>query len=230
MFATNIVAYCLLDFYRQKREKARTTMLSADSEERPALRAGCRLATEYELNKPDRTRRTYFGSIGCDVYGWPSSGGVIIRHQADAIEMQCLGLDHLEPPLTRSKDQDEEDAFCLRLLNIGGKWWSSEHRSRLIWRQLNGMTSIIEDETEEEMREIWVGWPKSGGILLSVFQSEMGHIRTPEDMGRLRMALTMEERCELLRTRFGAVYYEHAEDYAGFSAQHAKISRAIPVL
>ena len=71
--------------------------------------------------------------------------------------MQYLDLDRSEPPIARLKDQSDEDAFCNRLINIGGKWWASEIRSQLIWRELNGMATEIEDETDEEMREVWFG-------------------------------------------------------------------------
>lgn len=120
--------------------------------------------------------------------------------------MQRLGLDRIEPQAIRFKDQEEEDAVCLRLLSIGRKWWSSERRNFLIWRELNGVVSGVEDEIDEEMRQVWVGWPESGGVLVPEFQSQVGKIMVPDDIRRLRMALAMEERCEMLRSRFGAVF------------------------
>jgi hypothetical protein len=196
-----------------------------DSEQPAQVHAGGPSGIDYGQIKIDRTKRARFGDFGCTIYGWPSCGGVIIRNQADAIEMQYLDLDRFEPPITRLKDQNDADAFCTRLIDIGRKWWPSEKRSQLIWRELNGMGTDIEDETDEEVRELWVGWPKSGGVLISEFQSNIGEIKIPEDIGRLRMALTMEERYELLRKRFGAVYYEHPQEYSGFSDQHAMLCR-----
>jgi hypothetical protein len=206
-----------------------TTSRSADLEKPRLVHAGGRVGIDYgelegENAKFRGNMRTQFGDAGCNIYGHPSVGGVIMRTQADAIEMQYLGLDRLEPQTTRSKDQKDEDAFCLELINIGGKWWPSERRANLIWWELNYEGTDIEDETAEEMREVWVGWPELGGLLISEFQSTVGEIKIPEDIGRLRMALTNKERCKLLRTRFGAVYYKDPREYAGFSKQHAILS------
>ena len=221
----NMLVYWVLKHQHEKRKIKKTVSPYVNTETPAQVHAGGRLGIDYGQMKIDRTKRARFGDFGCTIYGWPSCGGVIIRNQADAIEMQYLGLDRFEPPITRLKDQNDEDAFCTRLINIGGKWWPGEKRSQLVWRELNGMGTDIEDETDEEMRELWVGWPKSGGVLISEFQSHIGEIKIPEDIGRLRMALTMEERCELLKTKFGAVYYENPQEYTGFSDQYAMLCR-----
>ena len=94
----------------------------------------------------------------------------------------------------------------------------------LIWRDMNGMTSEIEDETDEEMKEVWIGWPEKGGTLVSEYQNCVGKIKITDDIGRSRMAFTMEERCELLANRYGAVHYEDAKEYAGFANHHKIVS------
>jgi len=60
-----------------------------------------------------------------------------------------------------------------------------------------------------------MAWPKSGGIWVSTYEAdEDGDIPLiPEDIGRLRLCFTMEERCELLRRRFGATFYADPEEF-----------------
>ena len=53
----------------------------------------------------DSTRRTIFGEFGCQIYGYPSTGGVIIRLNADLVELKQLNFDPLNPHPTRSSDQ-----------------------------------------------------------------------------------------------------------------------------
>ena len=41
-------------------------------------------------------RRTEIGELGYSIYGYPSSGGVIVRDNADLVELAYLGLDRLK--------------------------------------------------------------------------------------------------------------------------------------
>jgi hypothetical protein len=59
---------------------------------------------------------------------YPSAGGIIIRADADLVELKQLNFDPLNPLSTRFSDQEKEDAFCAELRKVGGKWWSSEKR------------------------------------------------------------------------------------------------------
>ena len=149
---------------------------------------------------PNTTQRIIFDEFGCRIYGWPSKGGVIIRKNADLVELKQLGFDPLDPPSIRSDDQEREEAFCEDLRKIGGKWWRSEKRCLdvhfLDWNDT--------EPTAEELRVVWFGWPKEGGLLVIQFERD----ERPDDIGRLRMAVTMEERCKLLTGRFGAKFYE----------------------
>ncbi len=101
-------------------------------------------------------RRTEMGHFGCTVYGYPSSGGVIIRVNADLVELTYLGLDRLCPASKKLDDQDAEDAFCCLLRKIGGKWWESIKRSRDVffmdWNDCN--------PTKEELKQIFLAWPE----------------------------------------------------------------------
>jgi hypothetical protein len=44
-----------------------------------------------------------------------------------------------------------------------------------------------------------------------------GEEELPDDTGRLRMASTMEERCAILRDRFGAKLYDDPSLYLGLA-------------
>ena len=101
----------------------------------------------------DPNRRAVFGEFGCHIYAWPSKGGVIIRGNADIVELKQLGFDPLDPPARRVTDQEKEGAFCVELRKVGGRWWKSERRFLDVkfkdW-----------DETEpsdEELRAVWFG-------------------------------------------------------------------------
>jgi len=69
-------------------------------------------------------QRTIFGSQGCNIYGYPSSGGILVK-EADI-------LDLLLPILSRSyacecsTDPNKEDRFCDSLQRVGAKWWISK--------------------------------------------------------------------------------------------------------
>ena len=117
------------------------------------------------------------GLLWCQISGWPSNGGIVIRPNADSVELAYLGLDRFDPPIERLKDQKSEDDFCKSLLRIGKTW---------CW--------VVEYTAPEE------------GTLPEV----------AADIGQLRMCFTMEERCEMLRDRFGPTFYEDPKDFYFF--------------
>ena len=140
------------------------------------------------------------------------NGGIIIRPNADAVELTYLGLDRFDPPWERARDQKMEDDFCKSLLRIGGTWWPSERRYMRI--QI-GDTS--EDPAGgEERKERYLGWPKTGDVWVVEYGASEDGNGIPEiadDIGRLRMCFPMEERCEVLRDHFGATFYEDPKDF-----------------
>lgn len=157
-------------------------------------------------------RRTDCGLYGCDVYGWPSIGGVIIRPTADAVELEYLGLDRLDPSIEILNDQDLEDKFCSLLLSIGGVWWPSIRRYEAI--NLPGIDPP-EGPTEGEQRIYrYMGWPTTGGVWVSTYEAEPEGDAPilPGDIGRLKLCFAMEERCEMLKTHFGATFYPNANE------------------
>lgn len=157
------------------------------------------------------SKRALYGNYGCTVFGWPESGGLILRQDCDLVDLKYLGIDPFNIPTSRYADQGTEDDFCAALKKIGGKWWRSEQR----WLNvcLANWTPDTEP-SEEEMRAVYIGWPEEGGVL--VLEKEESFI--PDEVGMLRMVSSMEERCRLLRDRLGAVYYTDPRAYSGFSS------------
>lgn len=134
---------------------------------------------------------------------------------------------------------DEEDVFCQKLLLLGAKWWDSEKRYQFIDHFAAGIQPYIEDveggrveePTLRERRWVKVGWEqaaakadadpstgnsKCGFWILDCDTNWEGIIEednlVPADAAKVKLAKTMEERCEILRG-MGAKFYASLEDY-----------------
>nr|OQO21893.1 hypothetical protein B0A51_10985 [Rachicladosporium sp. CCFEE 5018] len=143
-------------------------------------------------------QRTIFGSRGCNIYGYPSSGGILLK-EADVLDLLHLSLSRSEV-CECSSDPNEEDEFCDRLRRIGAKWWVSK-------RDWANATIGARESTEEEEKVVVYGWPAEGaGVWVLRYGSERD---VPDDFGRLRLALTMEERVAMMR-EYGAEFAEDA--------------------
>ncbi|KAK0510493.1 hypothetical protein JMJ35_006925 [Cladonia borealis] len=148
----------------------------------------------------DIMKRTEFGYTGCTVYGWPSSGGVLIKEPADVVDLNFLGVDRLKAS-SRSDNIIEEDAFCNRMRQIGAKWWENE-------KEFIDVSIGMRDATELESRELVFGWPTSGGVWVLRFDQQK---KLPRDFGRIHMASDMDERCQVIK-EYGGTFYEDPKD------------------
>ncbi|KAJ5302323.1 hypothetical protein N7508_007186 [Penicillium antarcticum] len=63
------------------------------------------------------------GPGGCVVYGYPSTGGVLVK-EADLLDMLFLSVSRSHES-QRSPSLNEEDRFCKLMRRTGAKWWSS---------------------------------------------------------------------------------------------------------
>lgn len=131
-------------------------------------------------------------------------------------------------------DENEEDAFCQRLLLLGAKWWDNEKRYQFVDHFAAGIQPFVEDVEEgriaeptlRERRWMKVGWEHAaaanastagGGFwILDCDTNWMGIIEednlVPTDAAKVKLAKTMEERCEILKG-MGARFYAGLEDY-----------------
>lgn len=141
-------------------------------------------------------QRTIFGSEGCNVHGYPSSGAVFVK-EADVLDLLRLSLSRSQA-CERSVDPNEEDEFCAspRLQRLGAKWWISK-------QDWVNATLGVRDWTQEEAEVVVYIWPAEGaGMWVLRYEGEAD---VPEDFGRLRLALSMKERIATMR-KYGAEF------------------------
>lgn len=120
-------------------------------------------ACHYTTPPLSTTERTVFDTMGCTVYGYPSTGGVLVK-EANFLDMIFLSLprSYLSQ---RSPSADEEDRFCNLLRRAGATLWPSKRD----WMEAQvGMR----EPTEEEEKVIVYGWPADGvGVWVLRFAS-----------------------------------------------------------
>ncbi|KAL2843368.1 hypothetical protein BJY01DRAFT_215828 [Aspergillus pseudoustus] len=145
------------------------------------------------------SERTEFTPRGCLVFGYPSTGGILVK-EADLVDLLFLSLPRshaVQRP--SSADADEEDEFCRLLRRAGPTWWPSKRE----WLEaLIGMGEIREEE-----REVLVfGWPVDGvGVWVLKF---LDGKELPRDFGRIGFAMGMEEKIQIIR-EYGATFIEN---------------------
>ena len=155
------------------------------------------LDTEAGLVRLDPADSLYSNDVHC----WPSVGGIIIAQRVHAVELAYIGLDrfHTTP---RSPNQAEENAFCMQLRKIGGKWW----RSYDDFEMATG--SKVRRMWPDEREVLFLGWPEQGGVWVLRYDNRK---MIGGDLGPVWNAISMEERCMALEKR-GAVFFESPEE------------------
>ncbi|KAI9870061.1 MAG: hypothetical protein M1830_004733 [Pleopsidium flavum] len=166
----------------------------------------------------DPSTRTEFLPLSCKATVYPSSGGIVLGYFS-AVELAHLNLSRTKPA-NRSSHPAEEDDLALRMLRLGAHWWPSWdlyalHQERII----EGIPYDFHFPPN-----VNVGYPSSGkGVWVFKFSADKQTWdeederkpyleRKPDDWdGKINMALTMDERCEVLKD-FGATFYENVED------------------
>ncbi|KAF1829869.1 hypothetical protein BDW02DRAFT_126743 [Decorospora gaudefroyi] len=179
------------------------------------------------INDPhkDFTKRFDFDE-SITIYGWPSRGGVIMLENASVADFQFMGLDRLHPPLLRHQTPEEEDAFSKRLLVLGAKWWDSVARHWLL--SPDNPDPDIEalenspEPTPKERHWVSVAWPSTGRLVVSEYDTNMypggrGDGTVPEDVCRLMLCTTMDEKATMLKERFEGKEWASVSDYDGYA-------------
>ncbi|KAF7956013.1 hypothetical protein EAE96_004934 [Botrytis aclada] len=184
----------------------------------PILEAASRMAAERRLLYPafNYTMRSIFHTSGCTVYGYPSTGGIFIKENANIVDMNFLSLNRLYPT-QRSPDHTEEDKFCILMRKIGAIWWSSERHHECEWTssediyQEAGVPSTM--PTNAQKRGLIFGWPTDGeGVWVLRYDTHEGKENLlPRDFGRMNMVINMDERVEIMR-EYCATFYETEQD------------------
>lgn len=142
------------------------------------------------------TDRTEFGIGGCTIYGYPSTGGVLIK-EADLLDMVFLSLPRSQVS-HRASSPDEEDTFCNLMRRTGATLWPSKED----WVDVQlGMR----DATEEEKQVVVFGWPMDGvGVWVLRFTSAS---QLPRDFGGITFVMNMEEKISVMK-EYGATFVE----------------------
>lgn len=144
------------------------------------------------------TDRTEFRSLGGTIYGYPSTGGVLIK-AADPVDMIFLSLSCLGAN-DRAQDTETEDRFCRRMLQVGAKWWPSK-RSWL----LSGRSDY--NLTEEQSKIMVFGWPPDEqGVWFLRYDNET---QLPADFGRISLVTSMDAKIEVMKS-FNAIFVNDA--------------------
>ncbi|KAL4733531.1 hypothetical protein BDV11DRAFT_199837 [Aspergillus similis] len=142
------------------------------------------------------TERTVFDTRACTVYGYPSTGGVLIK-EADLLNMVFLSLSRSHA-LQRAPSADEEDRFCNLLQRTGATFWARKQD----WFDVQ---VGLRESTEEEQKVMVYGWPADGvGVWVLRFASAA---ELPRDFGRVSFAMDMEEKIQIMK-EYGAVFVE----------------------
>lgn len=176
--------------------------------------------------RQDFTHRIELINSTVTIYGWPSRGGVIVFEAASPADFDFLHLDRLDPPMQRYKTPDEEDSFCQQLLLLGAKWWDSMARYTLLNCEDIDIHALDDsDEPLPTLRErywISVAWPSTGGLVVSEWDTNMygvglGVELVPTDTSRLLLCTNMDEKTELLKSRFQGKLWNSVAEYTGNS-------------
>lgn len=190
------------------------------------------------------TLRVSTGHYNTALWGWPSRGGVIVLDHVTALDFEFLGLDSLNPPLRRDRDQDAEDAFCQRLLLLGAKWFDSERRCFFVWEVAEQEEPALhamfcgDQPTPSAMERKWVsvaypdGKGPEGGVWVAEFESGMRGTPSfkdekskkpavmPGDTGLVLLAKTMTQKCAILE-KMGGKFYASLAEYDGAACLNA---------
>lgn len=110
------------------------------------------LDIEADMVRFDPGEALYQNEVRC----WPSVSGVIVASRSvHLVELAYIGVDRFHVN-ARSKNGTVEDAFCMQLRKIGGKWWKGYAdfvrggKSRMLW--------------PDEREVLFLGWPEHGGV------------------------------------------------------------------
>jgi len=188
-------------------------------------------------SRPSPTnKRLTFLQDSVSVMAWPSRGGVIVLQCATALDFDFLGLDTVHTPTHRNPDQNAEDSLCKRLLLLGAKWFDSYERYGFIANVEEDHDPTIlaleageaEPPTTMERRWVSIGHTNTngdGGLWVAEYDTVMygmkeKHSLLPADAGKVVIARTMAEKCQILES-MGGKFYGSLEEYGGASCLNA---------
>jgi hypothetical protein len=140
---------------------------------------------------PRDTPRTSFNPNGCTIYGYPSTGGILVKDNATILDMNYLSLPRFDA-VERSFDSAEEDAFCERLRRVGATRW--QYNCEWLDNLIRHSEELV---TDEQKRIMVYGWPADDRSVWVLEYQRSGDL--PDGFGKVRMAADMEEKIEAMK-------------------------------
>ncbi|RYP60207.1 hypothetical protein DL769_008231 [Monosporascus sp. CRB-8-3] len=154
---------------------------------------------DQDVPDPDK-RRVAFGAHTTTVYGYPSSGGVLVLPYCNGVDLAFLDIPRFEP-VERSKDPAAEDRHCQRMRRLGAWKFTNvgeyERMPYLSPEKLNRMILVV------------AAWPQ-GGAGVWVITMRVGEA-AEKGLARVWNALSMDERCEAVEKLGGKIYHDPAD-------------------
>lgn len=182
------------------------------------------MAVLLETCLPSDRPRIVHGISISQVFAYPSLGGFVCKRLTPA-ELDWLDLkpkhwnetSNASSPIADDKmhasDSDEEEnAFALRLMQLGGRWWPSQ-------KLYNRHPDINIPYGHHYPPDVDIGYTSEGIFVLRtrvdslIYYGEFPDVapEKPETWSRLSLCATIEERGKVLRD-FGAVLYDSVEE------------------
>jgi hypothetical protein len=143
------------------------------------------------------------------VFSYPSSGGIILKTVV-GVELDYVDLPRTETAQCHQEDAIE-DAFALKLLQLGARWWPS---LKFYHRHPDAPYPYGYHYPPDRH----VGYPSSGGVVIFELFADNSTARLeeydapekPETWARMALSASMDERCAVLMG-FGATLFEDRE-------------------
>ncbi|KAI9927443.1 hypothetical protein ASPWEDRAFT_186797 [Aspergillus wentii DTO 134E9] len=141
---------------------------------------------------------------------YPSTGGMWIAN-AEPLILQHLNVDRFTR--TERFQDPAEDKFCDRLRVVGASWWDFSPETVYEYIDCEPDDWEVYDKPPWPAAYIssrYVGFPDDGGILVLKKRRWEPEVDFGRGIGGIDNALTMEERCVVMR-KLGAVFCENLE-------------------
>ncbi|KUL82787.1 hypothetical protein ZTR_10886 [Talaromyces verruculosus] len=142
-------------------------------------------------------------------YGWPKKGGIYVSNDCVGINLEFLRFDRLGEETDSKKEmrlnnEQEEEAQCNKMRQLGATWWESYHAHEI------ASISVIEKYDDVLL---YIGWQTTGGLwVLSMTQREAYDLERPSGLIYYN-ARDMDERCGMIE-RLGGTFYEDPNEGA----------------
>ncbi|KAI0531655.1 hypothetical protein GGR58DRAFT_524228 [Xylaria digitata] len=151
--------------------------------------------TDWGVSTPT-TRRVIFSAHSTYVYGYPSSGGVLVLPFCNGVDLSFLGLSRFDP--AEREDPAEEDLHCTRMRKLGAWWFASVYEYETM--------EFFSPGTRARKMLVVAAWPQSGP---GVWVLAMRVIEASQrGLGRVWNASSIDERCEVVKILGGKFYHD----------------------